>query len=404
MSASIVRHPIVRTLLGMKETIRLETYPAPSGALASGAGTLRITKIEAIPFALPYRRSPRFASGSVGSADNVLVRVYTDAGLVGQAEAQPRPYTYGETQASIVAAVSGQLSDALSGVDPLRLELVAERCADLTGNYVARGAVDLAVWDVVGQVLGCPCHLLLGGYADDVAAAHMVSFAEPAAMAEEAVTVSEQLGIKAFKVKVGRAPGVDLAAVRAIRQALPAAELYVDANRGWSYEDALLVGDGLAELGVRAVEEPISVEDRAGRRSLAARWMAPLVGDESCITLAHVGRALEEGAVGVVSVKTARTGFTESRRILDLCLARNVPVVVGSQYEGAIGATATIAFAAAFAATAGQAAEIANFLDLADDLVLAPPEIRGGRAAVSAAPGLGIEIDEERLARYRLDR
>ena len=113
----------------------------------------------------------------------------------------------------------------------------------------------------------------------------------------------------------------------------------------------------------------------------------PLGGDESCISLAHVDRALEEGAVRVVSVKTARTGFTESRRILDLCLARNVPVVVGSQYEGAIGATATIAFAAAFAATAGQPAEITNFLDLADDLVVAAPEIRDGRATVVARAG-----------------
>ena len=70
-----------------------------------------------------------------------------------------------------------------------------------------------------------------------------------------------------------------------------------------------------------------------------------------------------------MSIKTARTGFTESRRILDLCVGQNVPVIVGSQYEGAIGVTATIAFAAAFAATAGQPAEIANFLDLAEDLI-----------------------------------
>jgi L-alanine-DL-glutamate epimerase-like enolase superfamily enzyme len=368
------------------------------------AGTLRITAVEAIPFALPYRRAPRFASGSVTSADNVLVRVHTDAGPVGQAEAQPRPYTYGETQASIVDVVSGRLNAALTGVDPLRTELVAERCAAVAGNYVARGAVDLAVWDLVGQVLGCPCHTLLGGFADDVAAAHMVSFGEPAAMADEAVAVNERLGVRTFKVKVGREPALDVAAVRAIRDALPEADLYVDANRGWSYDDAVRAGDELVGLGVRAIEEPIAIDDRAGRLRLAERWGVPLAGDESCISLAHVDRALEEGAVGVVSVKTARTGFTESRRILDLCLARGVPVVMGSQYEGALGATATIAFAAAFAATAGQPAEITNFLDLADDLLVAGPEIRAGRAAVPAAPGLGFEVDEDRLQRYRLDR
>ena len=382
----------------------MSTDPATLAALRSATGTVAITAIEAIPFALPYRRAPAFASGTVTSADNVLVRVHTDAGLVGRAEAQPRPYTYGETQASIVDAVGGPLNEMLTGVDPLRIERVAERCARLTGNYVARGAVDLAVWDLVGQILGCPCHTLLGGFADDVAAAHMISFDEPAAMADEAVEVSERLGVGTFKVKVGRAPDLDVAAVRAIREALPDADLYVDANRGWSYDDAVRAGDELAGLGVRAIEEPISIDDRAGRLRLADRWAVPLAGDESCISLAHVERALAEGAVRVVSVKTARTGFTESRRILDLCLARNVPVVMGSQYEGAIGVMATIAFAAAFATTAGQPAEITNFLDLHDDLVVAPPEIRDGRAAVPTAPGLGVEIDEERLERYRLDR
>src|SRR3954462_13013585 len=88
-------------------------------------GTVRITAGEAIPFALPYGRAPVFASGRVSRADNVLVRVQTDGGLVGQAEAQPRPYTYGETQASIVDVVGGALNDVLVGVDPLRLEVVA---------------------------------------------------------------------------------------------------------------------------------------------------------------------------------------------------------------------------------------------------------------------------------------
>jgi L-alanine-DL-glutamate epimerase-like enolase superfamily enzyme len=365
---------------------------------------VHITALEAIPFAVPYGRPAGFASGTVTTADNVLVRVHTDAGLVGQAEAQPRPYTYGETQASIVHTVRATLAGLLVGLDPLDLERVGERCGRVAGNEVARGAVDLAVWDLVGQILDRPCHTLLGGYAGDVAAAHMVSFGTPGEMAEEALAVHERLGVRTFKVKVGREPDLDAAATRAIREALPGADLYVDANRGWSYDDALRAGDELIALGVRAIEEPISVDDRAGRLRLAERWPVPLVGDESCISLAHVDRALEEGAVRAVSVKTARTGFSESRRILDLCVARSIPVVVGSQYEGAIGSTATIAFAAAFAATAGQPAEITNFLDLADDLVVRAPEITDGRASVSTAAGLGIEIDDERLERYRVDR
>jgi L-alanine-DL-glutamate epimerase-like enolase superfamily enzyme len=364
---------------------------------------VHITALEAVPFAIPYRRPAGFASGTVTTADNVLIRVHTDAGFVGCAEAQPRPYTYGETQASIVHTVRATLSPLLVGLNPLDTETVSERCGRVAGNQVARGAVDLAIWDLAGQILDTPCHTLLGGFAADVAAAHMVSFGTPEEMVEDAVAIHERLGVRTFKLKVGRAVDLDVAATRAVREALPDADLYVDANRGWSYEDALRAGHQLIELGVRAIEEPVSIEDRASRLRLAERWSVPLVGDESCISLAHVDRALEEGAVRAVSIKTARTGYTESRRILDMCIGRNVPVVMGSQYEGAMGSTATVSFAAAFAATAPQPAEVTNYLDLADDLVVSPPEIRDGRAIVPAAAGLGIEIDEERLQRYRVD-
>lgn len=374
------------------------------GLVAVPRGLAAITRVEAIPYSVPYRVPGRFASGAVEHADNVLVRVHSADGLVGQAEAQPRPYTYGETQATIVAAVRHRLGPALEGLDPLATELVEERCGGMPGDRVARGAIDLAVWDLVGQRLGQPCAKLLGGYAGDVAVAHMVSFGEPSAMAEEALKMRDRHGIGTFKVKVGRDVDTDVAAVRAVREALPDAELYVDANRGWAFDAAQRAGDAFADLDVAAIEEPLALEDRRGRARLADRWTVPLVGDESCISLAHVARELDDGAVGMVSVKVARTGFTESRRILGLCLGRAVPVVVGSQYEGGIGALATVAFASAFAGTARRPAEATNFLDLADDLLAEPPAIVAGRMAPRARPGLGIEIDEDRLEHYRVDR
>ena len=298
--------------------MQVSTDPATHAAPQTLAGTVRITSIEAIPFALPYRRAPRFASGSVSSADNVLVRVHSDAGLVGQAEAQPRPYTYGETQASIVDTVGGPLDEALR---------VSTRCASnsslsavpalpATTSRAARSTSPSGTSSARSSA--ARVHTLLGGFADDVAAAHMISFGDPAAMADEAVEINEALGVTTFKVKVGRAPDLDVAAVARSGDALPDADLYVDANRGWNYDDAVRAGGALIELGVRVIEEPISTDDRAGRLRLARALGVPLGGDESCISLAHVDRALEEGAVRMVSVKTARTGFTESRRIRSL--------------------------------------------------------------------------------------
>ena len=339
------------------------------------------------------------------SADNVLVRVHTDAGLVGQAEAQPRPYTYGETQTSIVDAVSGPLNDALAGVDPLRSELVAARCASVTGNYVARGAVDLAVWDLIGaDPRACRATRCWAASPTTSPRRTWSRSATPAEMAEDASRSTSASGSPPSRSRSDASRRwTSRPSARSARRC-PDADLYVDANRGWSYDDAVRAGDALVELGVRAIEEPISVDDRAGRLRLAERWDVPLGGDESCISLAHVDRALDEGAV---RRREHQDGAHRVHRVAPD--PRSVP---GPQrprgrrqpVRGRDRRAATVTFAAAFAATAGQPAEITNFLDLADDLVVAGPEIRDGRAAVPRGAGLGFEVDEDRLQRYRLDR
>lgn len=361
-----------------------------------------ITAVEAIPFLLPYRHAPAFASGTVPGADNVLVRVHTDGGLTGQAEAQPRPYTYGETQGSIVAAIRESLAPLLLGLDPTDTPGAHELRAGLAANNCARAAIDVALWDLRGQLAGRSCWSLLGGSGGPVSVAYMLSLDEPAAMAAHAVEMHERHGIATFKVKVGRDPPVDVEATRRVREALPHARLYVDANRGWSVEQALEAGQALIELGVTAIEEPIAADDHEGRSLLAERWTVPLAGDESCISREAVERALAAGAVGQVGVKAARTGFTESAQIVALCRARGVPAVAASQYEGAIGTLATLACAGAFPDLAARPVEAGNFLDLEADLCEVPPVI-DGKLRVPDEPGLGIHIDEDRLTAHRVE-
>jgi L-Ala-D/L-Glu epimerase / N-acetyl-D-glutamate racemase len=369
--------------------------------IASAAGAARIVAVEAIPVALPLRRTLGFASGSIETAHNVLVRIHSDAGLVGCAEAQSRPYTYGETQDSIVRAVRDRFGPRLVGCDPLAAERARMRCAGLEGNRCARAAVEVALADLGGQLLRVPCAVLLGGAADSVAVASMVSFDEPAAMAQETAELHDCYGIGTFKVKVGREPRLDVDAVTAIREALPHVALYVDANRGWTLEQARAAGDALIELGVLAIEEPVDLGDEAGRRELAESWSVPLACDESCLSLPDVARELA-GAASRVSIKVARTAFAESREILAHCRAVGADAVVGSQYEGALGAWASIALAASSATLCRRPAEAANFLDLAADLV-EPPRIIDGRVRVPGAAGLGVTVDPDALAHYRMD-
>jgi len=382
-----------------------------SDQLAGAAGSLvaapaaisgaRVIAVEAIPVALPLRRPLGFASGTIETAYNVLVRVHSDAGVVGCAEAQPRPYTYGETQDSILDAVRGWLGPRLEGVDPLAAERARQRCAGLEGNHCARAAVEVALADLAGQLLGVPCATLLGGGADAVSVASMLSFGDPAGTAEEAARLHERHGIAAFKAKVGRDVALDIACVTAIRHAVPEALLYVDANRGWTLEQARAAAPALAELGVAAIEEPLDLADEAGRRRLAREWDVLLAGDESCRSLSEVARELT-GAVSQVSIKVARTAFLESREILAHCRAAGAHAVVGSQYEGALGAWASIAFAAGCGELCAAPAEVGNFLDFSGDLV-APPTIVDGRVAIRAEPGLGVMIDPAALAHYGMD-
>ncbi|WP_308123331.1 hypothetical protein [Modestobacter marinus] len=150
---------------------------------------MQIEQVEAIPFAIPYRKPLRFASGEVHVADHVLVRVRTDDGVVGVAEAPPRPYTYGETQQSIVAAVVTLFAPQLVGLTLLEREVARARMERTVGNPAAKAAVDMAIWDAVGRTLGLSVTQLLGGWSDRMRVAHMVGFAPDAEMVAEAERV-----------------------------------------------------------------------------------------------------------------------------------------------------------------------------------------------------------------------
>jgi L-Ala-D/L-Glu epimerase len=365
---------------------------------------MKIVKIEAIPFAIPYRKPLRFASGEVHTADHVLVRVHSDDGVIGVAEAPPRPYTYGETQASIVAAIEGLFAPEVVGLSLLEREVMHARLDRTVGNPAAKAALDMAVWDALGRSLDLPVTQLLGGWTDRMRVAHMVGFAPDAEMVAEAERVRDRYGITTFKVKVGRRPvELDVRACRALRTALgPDVELYVDGNRGWTPSEAARALDAMADVNLTLAEELCPADDVLGRRWLVGRTPVPTVADESATTPGEVTRELLGGSATMISIKTARTGFSTSQRILHQCGGLGVEVVMGNQIDGQIGTACTVAFGAAHRASSRRAGELSNFLDMADDLLTVPLEITGGELAVRPGPGLGIEIDPDKLAHYRL--
>jgi L-alanine-DL-glutamate epimerase-like enolase superfamily enzyme len=366
---------------------------------------MKITRVEAIPYRIPYRKPLRFASGEVHAADHVLVRVHTDDGIVGVADAPPRPFTYGETQRGVVAVIEDVFADQVVGASLLERETVRGRLDRTVGNPVAKSAIDMAMWDALGRSLDLSVGDLLGGYTDRLRVSHMLGFDTPAAMVDEATRMRETYGITVFKVKVGRRPvELDTAVVRALREGLgDDVELYVDGNRGWTAAESARAMDDMSDLGLTLAEELCPADDVVSRRWLVARTGIPFVADESATTPAEITREILGGSATAVSVKTARTGFTGSLRVHHLCEGLGVDVVMGNQIDGQLGTACTVAFGAAFALTSRRAAELSNFLDMSDDLLTEPLTIRDGELAVPPGPGLGVAVDPDKLAAYRLD-
>jgi L-Ala-D/L-Glu epimerase / N-acetyl-D-glutamate racemase len=367
---------------------------------------VKITKVETIPFAIPYVKPVVFASGEVHAAEHVLVRVHTDDGVIGVAEAPPRPFTYGETQAGIVAVIEQIFAPQLVGLALTEREVVVARLARTVGNPAAKAAVDMAIWDALGRTLGLRLSDLLGGYTDRMRVSHMLGFDEPATMVAEAERMREGYGITTFKVKVGRRPvSLDTAVVRALREHFgDSVELYVDGNRGWTASESLRAMKEMADLDLLFAEELCPADDVLGRRWLVGQLDVPFIADESVPTPADVTREVLAGSATAISIKTARTGFTGSQRVHHLAEGLGVEVVMGNQFDGQLGTACAVTFGAAYRLTSRRAGELSNFLDMSDDLLAEPLQIRDGVLCPPPGTGLGVEIDPDKLTRYRTDR
>lgn len=361
--------------------------------------------VEAIPYTIPMRKPLHFASGAVHEMEHVLLRVGTTDGIVGVADIPPRPYTYGETQPSVVAVIEKVFAPILIGADPLDRARVHAGLDRTVGNVTAKAGVDIALWDILGKSLGVSVHRLLGGFTDSLRVSHMVGFASGPQMVAEALEYNDTYGIDVFKVKVGRRPlRLDVDACRALREALgPDVELYLDANRGWTAVEAMEVLEATRDLGFTFFEEPCDAAEILGRRRLVAHSRIPIVADESAPTLGDAARELTTGGATALSVKTARTGFTQSAKLLGLAEGLGIEVIMGNQIDSRVGSTATVVFGAAFEHSSRRAAELSNFLEMSDDLSASPLRIERGRMVAPSTPGVGVDIDEEKLARYRLD-
>jgi L-alanine-DL-glutamate epimerase-like enolase superfamily enzyme len=364
---------------------------------------IKVTKITATPFSIPLREHVKVAIAEFSSRDHVLVQVHTDAGVTGVAEAVPRWMSYGETQASVVEALSSLIGPALIGADVFDRSGLTRRLRNLVANNSARAAVDIAMWDIAGKILGQPVWRLLGGSGDPVPVAALIHFGEVAAAVRHAEHWRGDYGVTAFKVKVGREPGIDAAVCIAIRKAVgDDAVLYADANQGFSADEALRFLSAADAAQLAWLEDPVASGDQLGRRKIANMSPVAIAGDGICKDLDGVRRAVLDDGCRVISVKMARTGFTESQKIAAFCEATHTRPTIGSQGDTGLGATAGLNFAASLATSKPLPCEIVPHLGLVADILVDSQRLAYGRMAPPTVPGVGAEVDEEALRKYSI--
>lgn len=365
---------------------------------------MKIIKVDAVPFRIPLREVMKFATGKLEAVEHVLVRVYSDAGLVGTAEAPSRPMIYGESLHSIVAAIKTWFEPLILGLDPFSVEQLWARLRTIEHNPTAKSAIDMAVHDIIGQAAGIPCYKLLGGWGDEVDLSYILGLGEPNEVADQALQVIEEHGFRTLKLKAGLEPKRDTAMIKAVRKAVgKEVRLYVDVNHGYDSITAARVIPEWEAYDIAWVEEPCPGWDWQGRKIVANATSIPIMADESCTTPHEVMDEIRRGDCRLISIKNARTGYFLSKKIIHLCEEAGIAPISGSQGDTDIGTITSAHFCAAHRSMAQWPSEISFFLDITDHLLTDPPRIKEGKIRLGDRPGLGIEIDEDKIARYRVD-
>jgi L-alanine-DL-glutamate epimerase-like enolase superfamily enzyme len=364
---------------------------------------LSVSVIEALDLQtlrIPLLKPVVFATGVLKEAEHVLLRVKDSDGAVGCAEIIPRPMIYGDTVRSTYAVVADEIRPRVIGRSLDARDQIMQELSGLIGNYVIKGALDMAILDLWSRKIGVSCHAAMGGFTDRVEVTGMIGVASPEEMADEAVDLHERYGIKSFKVKVGFDAAKDVEALTAIRMALPLVHITVDANHNFSGLEARRFVAAASDLDIAGMDEPTDGEHPVERQVFAGSSGMPIMGDESCPTPGAVGREGLAGRINLVSIKVARTGYRASDVIRGFCEATGIIPVMGSQGETGLGTLCALAFGAAHASTTRQPGEYAYFLELERDILVNTPTISEGRMTVPEGPGNGAVLDEEVVAFY----
>ncbi|MCK4814275.1 hypothetical protein KA005_00780 [bacterium] len=367
---------------------------------------MKIKEIEVIPFSIPYETPVKIATGLLISAENVLVRIATDNGIMGLGETQPLPPFQGcsETQGSIVQVIRNSYIPVLLDRDPADIERIMEDLdSTVRGCSYAVTAVGDALFDLLAKSLHIPLFKLLGGlYRKKIEMVWSVGMSSTKEMEKEAQRASER-GYRKLKIKIGSPdPIEDIEHAFAIRKILGNdVSFRVDANAGYRLKDAIQALKAMLDVNLEFVEQPLPIWDYDGLAKLSLLLRLPIMADESCNTPQSALELVKRKAADIFDIKLAKNGgIYYAKKIAAIAQAANIPLYAGSQPCSSVGAATAAHF---FAATSNVIAGDFNIGPdgwLSDDIVKVPLAVQRPFAIVPDGVGIGVEVDEAKLARF----
>jgi muconate cycloisomerase len=373
---------------------------------------MKITKIETIPLRIPFHDPFTIASQTTekrNSIDVLIVKIHTDEGLYGLGETQAwRRQGSGEIIENLVFMIHAFFEPLMIGRSPLEMNAIMDACdTAVYHNLYAQAAIGDALYDLIGKMLNVPVYELLGGKCRDAIKVGICVpiFKEPSVTLEKAQKFYEK-GYRYIRIKIGIDPNEDVANVNTFRQHFGSdVVLRADANAGLSYPDALRLLKKLEPFDLDMVEQLIPLWDLTGMADLARHTSIPLSVDESVSTTNSLMEVIKYRAASIVQTKTGKNGgIYYSRKLWDIAYAAGMSIFPGNHPTTSIGCAAVTHLAASWPGPL-MVGDYQNALDgvLVSDIVLDPLHIEDGQIAIPQGPGLGMELDMDKIRFYRID-
>lgn len=370
----------------------------------------QVTSVEAILVDLPTIRAHQLSMATMRQQTMVIVRLRSSDGIEGIGEATTiGGLSYGEeSPEGIKLTIDRYLAPALAGHDATNINAAMLKLNKAArGNRFAKSGIETALLDAQGKRLGVPVSTLLGGAVrKTLPVLWTLASGDTDRDIEEAEMLLAERRHHTFKLKIGRrSVRDDVAHVSKIKAALgDRAKVTVDVNQAWSEIDAASGIASLEAAGIDLIEQPTPREHRGALARLAARFIVPIMADEGITGPEDALELARDACADVFALKIAKAGgIYAMMRTAAVADAAGVQLYGGTMLEGSIG---SVASAHGFSALSqlSWGTELFGPLLLKDDIVTARPAYRDFDLHLPEGPGLGLEIDEEKLAFYRRDK